>query len=169
MLFMLVWLSGWGLCVIHAVLDIRAGAECYSCWVFYEGRGCVLFIVVWLSGWRQCTIHAVLVIRAGAVCCVQVIIVDLDKKQVVRSVGDELTLIPRKVQKALKTAINMCRIDSGEALEDGHGVNVGRIDSGEALDDGHGVNVGGSDSGEALDNGHGVNVGRVDLGKTVRL
>ena len=44
----------------------------------------------------------------------QVIIVDLDKKHVVRSMGDELTLLPKKVQKALKTAINMCRIDSGE-------------------------------------------------------
>ena len=39
---------------------------------------------------------------------------DLDRKQVVRSMGDELTLLPKKVQKALKTAINMCRIDSGE-------------------------------------------------------
>ncbi|KAK7098428.1 hypothetical protein V1264_002726 [Littorina saxatilis] len=41
-----------------------------------------------------------------------VIIVDLDKKQVLRSMGDELTILPKKVQKALKTAINMCKIDS---------------------------------------------------------
>ena len=40
-------------------------------------------------------------------------IVDLDKKQVLRSMGDELTLLPKKIQKALKTAINMGRIDSG--------------------------------------------------------
>ena len=39
---------------------------------------------------------------------------DLDSKSVVRSVGDEMTLLPKKVQKALKTAINMCKIDSGE-------------------------------------------------------
>ncbi|KAL8594866.1 hypothetical protein ACOMHN_016107 [Nucella lapillus] len=41
-----------------------------------------------------------------------VIIVDLDNKHVLRSMGDELSLLPRKVQKALKTAINMCKIDS---------------------------------------------------------
>ncbi|KAL8614128.1 hypothetical protein ACOMHN_026345 [Nucella lapillus] len=45
-----------------------------------------------------------------------VIIVDLDKRQVLRSVGDEATILPKKVQKALKTAINMCKIDS-EALK----------------------------------------------------
>ncbi|XP_046337065.1 uncharacterized protein LOC124118805 isoform X5 [Haliotis rufescens] len=42
----------------------------------------------------------------------EVVIVDVDKKQFVRSVGDEATLLPKKLQKALKTAINMCKIDS---------------------------------------------------------
>ncbi|XP_067655163.1 DENN domain-containing protein 2A-like isoform X2 [Haliotis asinina] len=42
----------------------------------------------------------------------EVVIVDLDKKQFVRSIGDEATLLPKKLQKALKTAINMCKIDS---------------------------------------------------------
>ena len=78
-IFILVWLSGLGLCVIHAGLVIRAGAVCYSYWFGYQGGGSVLFMLVWLSGWRQCTIHAGLVIRlcvihaglvirAGAVC-----------------------------------------------------------------------------------------------------
>ncbi len=47
-------------------------------------------------------------------CLLQVVIVDLDKKQFVRTIGDEATLLPKKLQKALKTAINMCKIDSGE-------------------------------------------------------
>ncbi|GFS01665.1 DENN domain-containing protein 2A-like isoform X2 [Elysia marginata] len=42
----------------------------------------------------------------------QVFIVDLDKKSIVKSQGDESTILPRKVQRALKTAINMCKIDS---------------------------------------------------------
>uniref|UniRef100_A0A2C9KTX5 UDENN domain-containing protein n=1 Tax=Biomphalaria glabrata TaxID=6526 RepID=A0A2C9KTX5_BIOGL len=42
----------------------------------------------------------------------KVFIVDLDKKDIVMSEGDESTLLPHKVQKALKTAINMCKIDS---------------------------------------------------------
>ena len=41
-----------------------------------------------------------------------VLIVNLDKKLVVRSYGDESTIIPKKLQRALKTAINMCKIDS---------------------------------------------------------
>ncbi|XP_076450251.1 uncharacterized protein LOC143286535 isoform X2 [Babylonia areolata] len=41
-----------------------------------------------------------------------VIIVDLDDKRILRNMGDELSLLPKKVQKALKTAINMCKIDS---------------------------------------------------------
>lgn len=41
-----------------------------------------------------------------------VFIVDLDRKQVLRSAGDEMTLLPKKVQKALKTALNMCKVDS---------------------------------------------------------
>ncbi|GFO01090.1 DENN domain-containing protein 2a-like isoform x2 [Plakobranchus ocellatus] len=42
----------------------------------------------------------------------QVFIVDLDKKSIVKSQGDESTILPRKVQRALKTAINMCKIDT---------------------------------------------------------
>ncbi|XP_035829118.1 DENN domain-containing protein 2B isoform X2 [Aplysia californica] len=42
----------------------------------------------------------------------EVLIVDLDKKSIVRSYGDESTIIPRKLQRALKTAINMCKIDT---------------------------------------------------------
>ncbi|XP_059148527.1 DENN domain-containing protein 2A-like isoform X2 [Physella acuta] len=42
----------------------------------------------------------------------EVFIVDLDKKSIVKSQGDESTILPRKVQRALKTAINMCKIDS---------------------------------------------------------
>ena len=42
-----------------------------------------------------------------------VLIVDLDKKSFVRSQGDEGTLLPRKIEKALKTVLNMCRIDTG--------------------------------------------------------
>ncbi|XP_025086035.1 DENN domain-containing protein 2A-like isoform X3 [Pomacea canaliculata] len=41
-----------------------------------------------------------------------VIIVDLDKKLVLRCAGDEMTIIPPKVLRALKTAINMCKIDT---------------------------------------------------------
>ncbi|XP_076471126.1 uncharacterized protein LOC143301017 [Babylonia areolata] len=50
--------------------------------------------------------------RVTALDLEDVIIVDLDKKQVLRCVGDEATLLPKKVQKALKTALNMCKIDS---------------------------------------------------------
>ncbi|KAK3777120.1 hypothetical protein RRG08_055865 [Elysia crispata] len=42
----------------------------------------------------------------------QVFIVDLDKKSIVKCQGDESSILPRKVQRALKTAINMCKIDS---------------------------------------------------------
>ncbi|RUS72247.1 hypothetical protein EGW08_019988 [Elysia chlorotica] len=42
----------------------------------------------------------------------QVFIVDLDKKSIVQCQGDESNILPRKVQRALKTAINMCKIDS---------------------------------------------------------
>ena len=42
---------------------------------------------------------------------------NLDNKQVERSVGDELTILPKKLQKALKTAVNMSRIDSGQILQ----------------------------------------------------
>ena len=40
-----------------------------------------------------------------------VLIIDLDKKSIVRSYGDESTILPKKLQRALKTAINMCKID----------------------------------------------------------
>ena len=43
-----------------------------------------------------------------------VLIVDLDKKTFVRSQGDEGTLLPKKIEKALKTVLNMCRIDTGK-------------------------------------------------------
>ena len=46
-----------------------------------------------------------------------VLIVDLDKKSFVRSQGDEGTLLPRKIEKALKTVLNMCRIDPGMHYE----------------------------------------------------
>ncbi|CAL1547490.1 unnamed protein product, partial [Lymnaea stagnalis] len=41
-----------------------------------------------------------------------ILIVDLDKKSIVRCVGDEANLLPRKVQRALKSAINLCKIDN---------------------------------------------------------
>lgn len=41
-----------------------------------------------------------------------VLIVDLDKKSFIRSQGDEGTLLPKKIEKALKTVLNMCRIDT---------------------------------------------------------
>ncbi|KAK6191595.1 hypothetical protein SNE40_003242 [Patella caerulea] len=41
----------------------------------------------------------------------EVVIVDLDKKNIIRSVGDESTILPKKIIKALKMAINMCKID----------------------------------------------------------
>ncbi|XP_041367823.1 uncharacterized protein LOC121382310 isoform X2 [Gigantopelta aegis] len=42
----------------------------------------------------------------------EVLIIDLDKKEIVLSVGDESSIIPKKLQKALKTAINMCKLDA---------------------------------------------------------
>ncbi|ESO95421.1 hypothetical protein LOTGIDRAFT_116963, partial [Lottia gigantea] len=44
----------------------------------------------------------------------EVMIVDLDRKNILRSVGDESTILPKKITKALKTAINMCKIDAAE-------------------------------------------------------
>ncbi|XP_060565637.1 uncharacterized protein LOC132724716 isoform X2 [Ruditapes philippinarum] len=41
-----------------------------------------------------------------------VLIVDIDKRSFIRSQGDEGTLLPKKIEKALKTSLNMCRIDS---------------------------------------------------------
>ncbi|CAG5121199.1 unnamed protein product, partial [Candidula unifasciata] len=41
-----------------------------------------------------------------------VFIVDLDKKNIVKSQGDESTILPKRIQKALKTAVNMCKIDA---------------------------------------------------------
>ncbi|KAL5006548.1 hypothetical protein ScPMuIL_015354 [Solemya velum] len=41
-----------------------------------------------------------------------VVIVDLDNKELLRSIGDEGTIIPKKYQKALKTALNMCKLDA---------------------------------------------------------
>ena len=43
-----------------------------------------------------------------------VLIVDVDKKSFIRSQGDESTLLPGKMTKALKTSLNMCRVDSGK-------------------------------------------------------
>lgn len=42
-----------------------------------------------------------------------VLVIDIDKRSFVRSQGDEHTLLPKKLEKALKTSLNMCRIDSG--------------------------------------------------------
>ena len=44
-----------------------------------------------------------------------VLIIDIDKKQFVRCQGDENTLLPKKIEKALKTSLNMCKIDDGKA------------------------------------------------------
>ncbi|XP_033753036.1 suppression of tumorigenicity 5 protein-like [Pecten maximus] len=41
-----------------------------------------------------------------------IVIFDLNKKQMIRSNGDEGTLIPKLIQKAMKTALNMCKNDS---------------------------------------------------------
>ena len=43
----------------------------------------------------------------------QIVIFDLNKKQVIKSQGDEGTLLPKDIQKALKTALNMCKVDAG--------------------------------------------------------
>ncbi|XP_045177331.2 uncharacterized protein LOC123537576 isoform X4 [Mercenaria mercenaria] len=40
-----------------------------------------------------------------------VLIVDIDKRTFIRSQGDEGTLLPKKIEKALKTSLNMCRVD----------------------------------------------------------
>ncbi|XP_060072364.1 DENN domain-containing protein 2C-like [Ylistrum balloti] len=41
-----------------------------------------------------------------------IVIFDLNKKQMIRSQGDEGTLIPKLIQKAMKTALSMCKNDS---------------------------------------------------------
>ncbi|KAJ8299543.1 hypothetical protein KUTeg_023603 [Tegillarca granosa] len=45
-----------------------------------------------------------------------VVIIDLDKKQLLRSQGDEGTLLPKKLQKAIKTVLNLCKIDSDQDI-----------------------------------------------------
>lgn len=40
-------------------------------------------------------------------------IFDLNKKQMMKSQGDEGTILPKEIQKALKTALNMCKVDAG--------------------------------------------------------
>ncbi|KAL3842025.1 hypothetical protein ACJMK2_020094 [Sinanodonta woodiana] len=42
----------------------------------------------------------------------ELLVVDLDKKALLRTQGDEGTLIPKKMQKALKSALNMYKIDA---------------------------------------------------------
>ncbi|KAK3598780.1 hypothetical protein CHS0354_020893 [Potamilus streckersoni] len=42
----------------------------------------------------------------------ELLVVDLDKKTLLRTQGDEGTLIPKKMQKALKSALNMYKIDA---------------------------------------------------------
>ncbi|WAR03377.1 DEN2B-like protein, partial [Mya arenaria] len=41
-----------------------------------------------------------------------VLVIDIDKRTFVRCQGDEGTLLPKKIEKALKTSLNMCRIDA---------------------------------------------------------
>ncbi|XP_071120563.1 DENN domain-containing protein 2C-like isoform X3 [Mytilus edulis] len=41
----------------------------------------------------------------------EIFIFDLDKRQVIKSQGDEDTLLPKSVQKALKTVLNMCKVE----------------------------------------------------------
>ena len=43
----------------------------------------------------------------------QIVIFDLNKKQMMKSQGDEGTILPKEIQKALKTALNMCKVDAG--------------------------------------------------------
>ncbi|KAK3101747.1 hypothetical protein FSP39_006091 [Pinctada imbricata] len=42
----------------------------------------------------------------------EIVIFDLNKKQMVKCQGDEGTLLPKEIQKALKTALNMCKVDA---------------------------------------------------------
>lgn len=42
----------------------------------------------------------------------EIVIFDLNKKQMLKSQGDEGTLLPKDIQKALKTALNMCKVDA---------------------------------------------------------
>ncbi|XP_052220267.1 DENN domain-containing protein 2A-like isoform X2 [Dreissena polymorpha] len=41
-----------------------------------------------------------------------VLIFDIDKKEFRQSLGDEGTLLPKKIEKALKSSLNMCRVDA---------------------------------------------------------
>ncbi|XP_064603741.1 DENN domain-containing protein 2A-like isoform X2 [Liolophura sinensis] len=42
----------------------------------------------------------------------EALIIDLDSKCLLKVFGDESTILPKKVHKALKTALNLCRIES---------------------------------------------------------
>ncbi|XP_048727203.2 DENN domain-containing protein 2B-like isoform X3 [Ostrea edulis] len=42
----------------------------------------------------------------------EIVIFDLNKKQMMKSQGDEGTILPKDIQKALKTALNMCKVDA---------------------------------------------------------
>ena len=48
----------------------------------------------------------------------QVLIVDLDNNKLLECMGDESTIIPKKLQKALAMALHMCKED-GEYLDPG--------------------------------------------------
>lgn len=41
----------------------------------------------------------------------QVVILDLDRKHFVSNIGDESSILPKKIQKALKSALDICRND----------------------------------------------------------
>ncbi|XP_062582123.1 DENN domain-containing protein 2B-like isoform X2 [Saccostrea cucullata] len=42
----------------------------------------------------------------------EIVIFDLNKKQMLKSQGDEGTILPKDIHKALKTALNMCKVDA---------------------------------------------------------
>ncbi|OWF47953.1 Suppression of tumorigenicity 5 protein [Mizuhopecten yessoensis] len=50
--------------------------------------------------------------RVQALPLSEIVIFDLNKKQMIRSQGDEGTLLPKLIQKAMKTALSMCKNDS---------------------------------------------------------